>query len=843
MSLRNAFNGGELSPQLQLRADLDVFSRGCACVENFDIGQTGGVSRRRGFRFFAEAQGADSRLFSYRYRNDERYLVEVGTQKLRVYSAGGGLVFEEDGFWPAQGCLPRLRTLQINSILLFTCPYVPPTQLRYDGKEWSLEVYKFRIPPWRYSEFRKYPIKVTMRGGDMYEVAFDSLEDDEEATPQQGEVLRASYYTDSVRIAMSQSQMFARVGMRFGEGGIGAAVNVARGTVLAVRRTPEYAVYSCVADFDASKMFVEGLIDPANYTGHFQRSSDQSAYTGTIAQLSSSTSFAKGDVFRYEQGYWEIFTCIAEFKGSRDARADGINPEDYPGHFVRGMMLGAAACKGTWSFNCSATWYGSYEVRASYEGRGVDAPWEYRGESFSRNAAPVNSPVAGDEGAEECYVSLWLTRCRAYGDVWAARNFPPDVCGNALTVASYKHDVALRYHEVWDEESGELVDSYYTRAEYVLTEWYGSIETQDWSWCAFSAKYGFPSLACIFNQRLVFAGTEAQPQTLWLSQTDNIGNFDIIEGASGGMALTMSCQTQDPIRWMSSQNSRIMLGTGEGEYVVQSGDGTVMSHANATVVAHGFVGAADLDCIQCTDKVIYFERGAGRAMQYGYEYSQDAYLSTDLTVFADHILSGGGGVVDGTFLRKPDAKAALVLADGQLAMMTYNSMHQVNAWHRYVTAGRFLSVEMLPNGNEADSLYVVTERMDVREVPEGALPDPEDLVAHYYIEVMDNGSAYVDNGGRDYTSTLATNALEVTRVGSAEKSSPRIALYVCGELSPVGLEVMVDGRSWSRPARQPYEPLEQGWNVFAASGNNRKERTVGFRVRGNRGLQVLALQG
>lgn len=845
MSLRNAFNGGELSPQLQQRADLDVFARGCACVENFDIGQTGGVRRRRGFRRLAAAQDGNSRLFGYTYKNDERYLVEISTGKLRVYSARGMMVYEADSWWPAAECLPLLRTLQINSILLITCPYVPPCELSFDGKTWALGAYQFKIPPWRYREYRKYPIKVSLRpnADDMYDVAFDSLEDTPEATPEAGEVLRASYYTDAVSIGGSQNGMFSRVEEHYEEGFMKSSTNVAKGSILAVRRTPESIVYSCVEEFDGATMFVNGLTDPANYTGNFQRSSDQTVYSSSITELSSGSKYAKGASFRVVQGYWDIFTCISEFNGSRDFKSGGINPEDYPGHFVRGMMLGSTACKGAWNFNCSSTWYGAYEVRVSYESPSYNAPWEYRGESFSRNAAPMNTPLAGDESDEECYISLWLTKCRAYGDTWTAKNFPADCCGNCLTVASYLHDMALRYHIVWDEASGEVVDEYYTRAEYIRTDFYGSIETQDWSWCAFSSKYGFPALACIFNQRLVFAGTESQPQTLWLSQTDNIDNFDIIEADNGGMALTMSCQTQDPIRWMSSQNSRIMLGTGEGEYVVQGAGGAVMTHATATVVTHGFVGAANIDCIQCTDKLIFFERGAGRAMQYGYDYAQDAYLSADLTVFADHILAGGGGVVDGTFLRKPDAKAALVLANGEMALMTYNSMHQVNAWHRYTTAGRFLSVQMLPNGNKADSLYVVTERMEVREVPEGALPDPEDLVARYYIEVMDDESPYIDNGGRDYMSTLTTNALETTRLGSNNKNDAKIGLYIVGELSPRGLELMVNGMDWTRPARHPYEPLDEGWNFFAASSGNKKDRTVGFRVKGNRGLNILAIQG
>lgn len=844
MTARNSFNGGELSPSMQMRVDMDVFQRGCSCVENFDIGQTGSVRRRRGFRKFAEAQGESSRLFAYKYRNDTRYLVEVGTQFLRVYSTDGTLVWETTSSYTAE-CMPSLRTLQINSVLLFTDTYLPPMQLVCDSSgEWRFELYPFKVPPWRYSEYRDHAVVVSRRSDGYYNVAFDVGEDVQEATPSTGEVLRVSFYTEAAEIKQSNATLFNRVTSHHEEGFISAETQVAKGAIIAVRRAPEYAVWSCVKAFDASTMFISGLIDPANYTGNFQISSDTTAYDQSIAELTNSTSFTQGQRVRFEQGYWDLFTCIADFDGARDFFSEGINPEDYPGHFVRGIMLGSAPCKGKWNFYPSGTWYGSYEVRASYEGQDADSDWEYRGEAFSRNIAPSNSPLAGDESDEECYVSLWLTRVRAYGESWSARNFPADSCGNVLTVSSYKHDLVLKYQEVWDSEAQVAVDAYYILMDAVKTDWYGSITSIDWSWCAFSRKYGFPRLACIFNQRLVFAGTESQPQTIWLSQVDNIDNFDIITSESGGMALTMSSQTQDAIRWMASQNSRIMLGTAEGEYVIQSGSSGVMTYANATIVTHGFVGAAEVEAVQASDKIIYFERGGGRAMQHGYDYAQDAYISSDLTVFAEHILKDGGGVKEGCFLRKPDAKAVMVLQNGQLALMTYNSMHQVNAWHRYTTDGSFLSVAMLPNGNAADSLFAVVRREDVREVADDELVDPGDKVTRYYIERMDDSCSWVDNGDRDYTSTLLTNALMSTQVGSSLKGEPQIAVYIMEPCPVRGVEFSVDGgEHWSVPSLYGYKSFPAGWHHDAAFAKYKYDRAVGFRVRGNRDFCVLGLQG
>ena len=841
--IRVAFNGGELSPQVQMRADLDVFQRGCSCVENFDIGQAGGVTRRRGVRRVAQAQGATSRLFAYKYSNSECYLVEVGEEEVRVYSHAGALVWSVESVWSAAE-IRRLRTVQVNSLLLLVCAAVPPVQLVCDaGGSWKLERYVFKVPAWRWSGLRDYPVQVTRRADGYFNVAFDPEEHEREAEAEQGEILRASFYTDAREIKVSQAAALGLVEQQYEEGFLDAGTSIARGTVFAVRRAPESVIYGVVNAWNGPEDFISGLIEPANYTHNFQVGTEAKPGAPTITELTAEQSYNKGDCVLFDSGYWDIFTCIADFDGGSHYFRGGINPEDYPGHFVRGLMVGSAPCKGKWKLHLSGTWYGSYEVRACYEGTGsVYDVWEHRAEAWSRNAAPVNEPVGGDEGGEECYVSLWLTRVRAYGDRLLQRCFPADCCDNELVVSSYKHDLVLRYQVVYDAETDAVLDAYYVQADRIKAECYGTVETCDWSWCAWGTKYGFPRLAAVFNKRLVLAGTDAQPLTIWLSQTDDLDNFDITDEATSGMALTVNAETQDPIRWLVAQGGRMMLGTSEGEYVAQSGDGGVLTHVNATIAAHGFIGAADVEAVRGSDRIIYFERGGGRVMQYGYDQAQDAYISTDLTVFADHVLAAGGGVVEGCFLRKPDSKAVMVLADGQLALMTYNAHHRVNAWHRYSTHGRFLSVTMLPNGERGDSLFAVVAREQVRGV-EGGLADPQDKETVCWIEVCDENSMYLDGDGEEYTSTLLTNALSVTRLGSAKPAAPELWLYL-HEACPVrGVELTVDGgATWTRVPRQVNKVMARGWHKLCATPNVDMERCVGFRCSGNQGMSVGALQ-
>lgn len=949
--IRVAFNGGELSPQVQMRADLDVFQRGCSCVENFDIGQAGGVSRRRGFRRLARAQGRSSRLFAFRYSNEERFLVEVGETQVNVFDVGGKLVWSVVSPYTASQ-VRCLRVLQVNALLLMVCAEAPPRQLRCDSDgDWSLELYSFKQPAWRWSGAREHQVKVTRTQPDEYEVSIPESVVWAERECRERDLLRVSYYTEQTEVKMLRADAFAKVSAMYAEGFIGNETCVEEGAVIAVRRAPERIAYTALNAWKGSEKFVKGLIDPANYKADFQEATEVPADAKVVAELTASASYTKGQVFWYDSGYWDIFTCTSAFDGAVHFLDGKSNPEEYPGHFVRGMLLGAAPCKGKWQLHLSGTWYGSYEVRACYEGEGTEYDaWEYRAEAWSRNAAPVNEPVGGDEGAEECYISLWLTRVRSYGETLTERCFPADSCGNELVVCSYKHDMQLQtqkektvvtpatpcilriYSKKWTndfadtstrasfdlfsprerisiricssiaqivykvnsqsnyfiarivnyendegneacyaeikpsvlgEEGNKIYLSFYSRPTDMLFDislgkdevvkeirsWFrriekirpafsGEMKSDDWSWLAWSERYGFPRLAAMFNQRLVLAGTDAQPLTIWMSQTDDLDNFTITDEATSAMALTVNAETQDPIRWLVAQGGRILLGTSEGEHVAQSGDSGVMTNANAVISAHGFVGSSNVAAIRGSDRVIYFERGGGRAMQYGYDQSQDAYVSTDLTVYAEHVLADGGGVVEGCFLRKPDSKAVLVLANGQLALMTYNAHHHVNAWHRYVTQGRFLSVAMLPNGDKPDSLYAIVER----ELGADDLAFNDESTA-CWIEVCDEDSSYQDANGLDYTSTLLTNALNVTRLGGAKHSSPALWLYMHEPCAVKGVELTVDGGdTWSRVPLHVNKEMKRGWHKLCAVPNVDMERCVGFRCRGNQGMNVGALQ-
>lgn len=939
--IRCAFNGGELSPTSAVRADLDNFHRGASRIENLDLGQMGGVSRRRGFRRVAAALEG-SVILPYVYSTNDRFLVEVSPSLLRVLSAEGDVVASLPSVW-SQDDVSALRHKQVNSMLFLACPTHELMVLRRDDEGmFSLAPYEFKARPWRYEEFRDFPVRLTLDEG-CYRVSFGEHASDADAAVNEGDVMR-------VQVTVPQQTGFSTGAViRQGwvvAGAFTAASTFTAGKKLCLNEGSYWSWWTCDRDFNGAEDFVDGLTSPADYPEHFHK--------GVICHSNTITCKGTWTFYCYKEWYgtyaverrfpnedWQLLgtsnspvgaasnlqltgneageECYLRLMLYESQLSNGSDPsQGFPADSCGNKLvvdaykkdvvlrlhslstsdvrkltlpLGSDFCdffekKGLPVFSAllvdGVKVDGGFEV--SREGRTltvkpdglttddvgagsmVRLEWEQAEVSLDRFA----------EGSIEMYrfflpagtvVSMQGFVC-VYAGQTIQLNSTLNVCsfceGNGgsyslmpvfstMEKASFtvpEDGVYVVRMETWpggsvsqrartqlevpvctawmEAEAAEVTAS----VEYSLWDNVSAVpegvppsgESLMWSFAAFRGVYGFPSLVDVFQQRLVLAATQAQPQTVWLSKTDDLNSFEVGKQDDSALALTLSTTTQNRICWLMAQSSRLLLGTADAEWAVSGGQG-VMTYANARADSHGFVGSSDVPALMATDKVLYVERGGGRVYQYGYDYESDGFVSRDLTVFADHVLADGGGCLGVAFVRKPEPRAVFVRRDGALALMTYNSMHQVHAWHRYTTDGVFEGVAVLPNGDQADLLFALVSREDGR-----------------FIEVLAPGNEFQDPGGRDFVSVLETNALISLEAAGRRQHSGGVMFFFGSDALVDGVEVSIDGTRWDVLDRSPSSFLTRGWHSLVADGCWNYDSMVGIRVSGNRDFNLLAIQ-
>jgi len=204
---------------------------------------------------------------------------------------------------------------------------------------------------------------------------------------------------------------------------------------------------------------------------------------------------------------------------------------------------------------------------------------------------------------------------------------------------------------------------------------------------AFSTTTGHPSAVSFFEQRLVFANTSSQPQTLFFSVGGSFEDFADGIDADDALTYTIGSNQVNVIRYLAS--SRVLIvGTSGGEFAVSaSGAAEPLSPTNAQIKRQANYGSANIQPIQVGNVTMFVQRASRKVRELVYNFDSDSYQAPDLTVLAEHITDSG--ITDMAFQQEPDNIVWCVLTDGRFVGMTYRREENVVGWHEHIIGGRF----------------------------------------------------------------------------------------------------------------------------------------------------------
>ena len=212
-----------------------------------------------------------------------------------------------------------------------------------------------------------------------------------------------------------------------------------------------------------------------------------------------------------------------------------------------------------------------------------------------------------------------------------------------------------------------------------------------WQLGSFSDTTGHPSCVTFFEQRLVFAGTTDQPQTIFFSKSGDYENMD--ENIGGTIAdddaivYTIASNQVNAIRFMTATRT-LIIGTAGGEFTV-SGGGTdsAVTPTNILIKKQSNHGSANVDAIAVGNATLFLQRAKRKIRELAYNFDVDGYTAPDTTILAEHITEGG--LTQIAYQQEPNQILYGVRSDGELVGLTYQREQQVIAWHRHVFGGRF----------------------------------------------------------------------------------------------------------------------------------------------------------
>jgi hypothetical protein len=217
--------------------------------------------------------------------------------------------------------------------------------------------------------------------------------------------------------------------------------------------------------------------------------------------------------------------------------------------------------------------------------------------------------------------------------------------------------------------------------------------TLDWDEQAWSAKRGYPAAVAFHENRLVFGGTLAEPDSLFMSEVGEYFNHDI-GTAQDNEAIKLTAATGDvhEVRYLiSSRDLQVFAGSGElyvPTYLNQAITPTNAQIREQTPYGSSFVTPALID-----GSTIFVQASGRVVREYLFTDAEDAYASTAISSISSHLISSPKfmSVVQSGF-GQPDSYAFLTMANGNAAIFTSNRAEKRASWVEFTTNGRFDSV-------------------------------------------------------------------------------------------------------------------------------------------------------
>jgi hypothetical protein len=273
--------------------------------------------------------------------------------------------------------------------------------------------------------------------------------------------------------------------------------------------------------------------------------------------------------------------------------------------------------------------------------------------------------------------------------------------------------------------------------------------TKKWSLGAFGGDQGYPRAVAFYEERLYFAGTTGQPQTIFGSVTADFENHTPGINDDDAVNVTIASDKVNVIQHMI-QGRFLQILTTSSEFTLSGGTGTQpVTPTNVNVLRETTFGSSDVRPIRAGSSTILIQKGQEKVKEVTFDLDTDGLVGRDLTILAEHIARGG--LTDMIWQQEPELILWFVRTDGVLIGLSYDPQNQTIGWHTHPlgASGVVESITAIPSGAE-DQVY-----LSVKRTIDGSTVRHIVFMENIYFGTDVADAFYVDSG-LTYDSTATT---------------------------------------------------------------------------------------
>lgn len=388
-----------------------------------------------------------------------------------------------------------------------------------------------------------------------------------------------------------------------------------------------------------------------------------SATTGSITLTASAATFLASDVGAYYRIGYRRASTSTEKKITAVGTSSSI------------------LVSGKWFFRTYGIWTATIEVQRSVNGStGWESVRTYTG------AKDRNIDVEGEEADTAYYrinVTSWTSQTATNGE-------------DSRAVFELDDRFVYGFVQITGFTSTTVVSATVKQALFQTGA------TKVWAEGSWSPRRGFPAACAFYENRMYFAGSTYQPQTLWGSIVDDYENFKAGTSDTDSVEFTLSSTERQQVIWMVAQ-SKLVIGTNSGEWSASGSElDDTITPTKIRVRQQSNFGSKAGRALLVNDTILFVQRSGRKLREAIYDAVREGYQSSDVTILADHITAGG---ITSPCYQSDRDSIFWGIANGKLIGMTYEKEQTVIAWHRHTTQGRFEAVETI-YGTLDDEVWV-----------------------------------------------------------------------------------------------------------------------------------------
>ena len=241
----------------------------------------------------------------------------------------------------------------------------------------------------------------------------------------------------------------------------------------------------------------------------------------------------------------------------------------------------------------------------------------------------------------------------------------------------------------------------------------------------FSAANTYPGAVGIYQQRMVFARSNNEPQSVWCSQPGALNNFSTSYPLKDTDSITAALDSRqmNEIRHMYLLKNVLVVFTAGAEYLMSPGrNSDAITPSSVNFEAQSFYGCSKVPPLQAGGAILMLQN-SGKIVRDMYSTYTNEYEGNEVSIMAEHLFLKP--IIDWAWQEEPYHTAYAVREDGVLLTFTYLREQKLSAWSHHTTGpnGAFRSVGCIAEENTNRVYCVVRRKLNG--------------VTRYFVEYMD----------------------------------------------------------------------------------------------------------